>query len=317
MALYLSESDVEKLLTMPDALDAVERALRDFGNGAAQNLPRQRVRAPHGVLHVMPAGWFTRGYMGYKAYASFRGGAHFYFHLFDSKTGEYLAVIAADKLGQMRTGAASGVATKFLARADAQTVGMIGTGWQAESQLEAVCAVRRISNVKCFSRDETRRNQFAAKMSARLGVKVQAVSSAEAAIRESAIAVAITTAMQPVILGAWLSKGTHVNGAGSNWAQRREVDVEALRRAHVIVADSRAQAALEAGDLIAAVAENAIGWHQVYELAALASGRVNGRTNAQEITLFKSCGIALEDVSVGALVYERAREQALGIELPF
>ena len=317
MPIFLTENDVENVLTMPAALNAVEHALCDFGNGDAQNRPRQRVRAPRGVLHVMPAGWFTRGYVGYKAYTSFRGGARFYFHLFDSDTGEYLAIIAADKLGQMRTGAASGVATKFLAREDAQTVGIIGTGWQAESQLEAVCAVRSISRVKCFSRDEMRRAQFAEKMSARLGVRVEPVSSAETAIRECDIAIAITSAIQPVILGEWLGDGVHINGVGSNWAQRREVDVETLRRANVIFADSREQATAEAGDLIGAVNENIIGWHQVHELAALVSGRVNGRTSARDITFFKSCGIALEDVAVGALGYERAREQKIGIELPF
>lgn len=317
MPIFLSEGDVGTLLTMPDALNAVENALRDFGNGHAQNRARQRVRAPHGVLHVMPAGWFTRGYVGYKAYTSFRDGARFYFHLFDSDTGEYLAILQADKLGQMRTGAASGVATKFLARADAQTVGIIGTGWQAESQLEAVCAVRSISRINCFSRSETRRNQFVEKMSARLAVRVDAVTSPDAAIRECDIAIAITNAMQPVILGEWLREGTHVNGAGSNWAQRREVDTETLRRANVILADSREQAMVEAGDLIAAVAENVIGWHQIHELAALVCGRVNGRRSAQDLTFFKSCGLALEDVAVGALVYERAREQGIGVPLPF
>jgi ornithine cyclodeaminase/alanine dehydrogenase-like protein (mu-crystallin family) len=317
MPIFLSESDVETLLTMPDALREVENALRDFGDGRAQNRARQRVRTPHGVLHVMPAGWFTRGYVGYKAYTSFRGGARFYFHLFDGETGDYLAILAANKLGQMRTGAASGVATKFLARADAQTIGIIGTGWQAESQLEAVCAVRPISRIQCFSRNETRRKQFAEKMSARLAVRVEAVSSAEAAIRECDITIAITNAPQPVILGEWLCDGMHINGAGSNWAQRREVDTETLRRAHIILADSREQAMVEAGDLIAAVAENVIGWHQVHELAALVCGRVNGRRNAEDITFFKSCGLALEDVAVGAFVYERARAQGIGIPLAF
>jgi len=317
MAIFLTESDVEKLLSMSDALAAVEYALRDFGNGDAQNQPRQRVRAPRGVLHVMPAGWFARGYMGYKAYTAFRGGARFYFYLFDSNTGEYLAIIAADKLGQMRTGAASGVATKFLARRDAKTAGIIGTGWQAESQLQAVCAARALEKVKCFSRDETRRAKFAEKMAARLNIPIEPVASAQDAVVESDIVIAITTAAQPVVNGEWLKAGAHVNAAGSNWTTRREVDSTAVKRAHAIFADSVAQAKIEAGDLNQAVSENVIGWHQVQELSALVSSRATGRIGDDDITLFKSCGIALEDVAVGALVYERARAQGIGIELPF
>ncbi|MDL1895879.1 ornithine cyclodeaminase family protein [Anaerolineae bacterium CFX7] len=317
MPLFLTESDVEKLLTMDDALRLVEDALRDFGNGAAQNQPRQRIRAPHGVLHVMPAGLFSRGYMGFKAYTSFRGGARFYFHLFDSNTGDYLAIIQADRLGQMRTGAASGVATKFLARKNAKTIGIIGTGWQAESQLEAVCAARNFAKVKCFSRAETRRQQFAAKMSAQLKIEIEPVVSAQDAVVESDVVIAITTAAQPVVNGEWLKAGAHVNAAGSNWTTRREVDSTAVKRAHAIFADSVEQAKIEAGDLSQAVSENAIGWHQVQELSALVSGRAAGRAGDDDITLFKSCGIALEDVAVGARVYERARAQGIGIELPF
>ncbi len=317
MPIFISEDQVDQLLTMPDALREVENALRDFGIGGAQNMPRQRVRAANGVLHVMPAGWLTRGYMGYKAYAGFRGGARFYFHLFDSNTGEYLAIIGADKLGQIRTGAASGVATKYLARADALTAGILGTGWQAETQLQAVCAVRNIRAVNCFSRDETRRNHFAEKMSAQLGVSVRAVTFAEAAVRDSDIVIAITNAAQPVLRGEWLSAGAHVNAAGSNWLNRREVDSETLKRANAIFVDSIEDARIESGDLAIPVSENVIGWHQVQEISALLAGRAVGRTSDGDITFFKSNGIALEDVAVGAWVYERAREQGIGAELPF
>lgn len=317
MPLFLREQDVEKVLTMRDALQLVEDALRDFGNGDAQNQPRQRVRAPQGVLHVMPAGWFTRGYMGFKAYTSFRGEARFYFHLFDANTGAYLAIMEANRLGQMRTGAASGVATKFLARKDAKTIGIVGTGWQAESQLEAVFATRAFDRVKCFSREESHRNNFAEKMSERLDIAIEPVESARDAITASDVVIAITTAAQPVVHGEWLKAGAHVNAAGGNWAARREVDTETVKRARAIFADSVEQAKMEAGDLLLAVSENAIGWHQVQELSALVSGRAIGRANDDDITLFKSCGIALEDVAVGSFVYERAREQGVGRALEF
>ncbi|TAH51927.1 MAG: ornithine cyclodeaminase family protein [Chloroflexota bacterium] len=315
MPIFLTEQNVEQLLTMNDALRLVEDAFRELGNGAAQNQPRQRIRAPHGVLNVMPAGIFTRGYMGFKAYTSFRGGARFYFHLFDGNSGEYLAIIEADRLGQMRTGAASGVATKFLARQDSKTIGIIGTGWQAESQLQAVCAVREFGSVKCFSRDETRRKQFAEKMSAQLNIAIEPVASTRDAIVESDVVIAITTAAQPVVMGEWLRAGAHINAAGGNWAARREVDSAAVKRAHAIFADSVEQAKIEAGDLILAVSENAIGWEKVQEMSALVSGRAVGRASEDDITLFKSCGIALEDVAVGTFVYERAREMKIGTEL--
>lgn len=316
MPIFLREDEVEKLLPMSDALRLVEEALRDYGSGGAQNQPRQRIRAPQGILHVMPAGWFSCGYLGFKAYTSFRGRARFYFHLFDANTGDYLAIMQADRLGQMRTGAASGIATKFLACSDAKSLGIIGTGWQAESQLEAVCAVGHIDHVKCYSRDEMHRREFADKMSARLKVRVEPVVSAQEAIVESDIVIAITTSPQPVVMGEWLKEGAHVNAAGGNWAARREVDGETVKRARAIFADSVEQAKIEAGDLTLAVAENVIGWHQVQELSALVSGRAAGRANAKDITLFKSCGIALEDVAVGSFVYEQARARGVGVELP-
>lgn len=317
MPLFLTESEVAQLLTMPDALAQVENALRDFGNGGAQNRPRQRVRAANGVLHVMAAGWLTRGYMGYKAYAGFRGGARFYFHLFDSNTGEYLAVIAADKLGQMRTGAVSGVATKFLARKDAKILALIGAGWQAESQLEAVCAVRNLERVCVFSRDAARRNAFVEKMQTRVNAQMDAVDSAERAVRDAEIVVTITSSAVPVVKGEWLKPGAHVNAAGSNWAHRREVDSATLKRADAIFVDSIEDAHFESGDLSIPVFENVIGWHQVQEISALLAGRAVGRTRDDEITFFKSNGIALEDVAVGSFVYERAQEKGIGIPLPF
>lgn len=171
--------------------------------------------------------------------------------------------------------------------------------------------------MKCFSRDEKHRKEFAEKIAARLNVPIEPVGSAQAAVSDSDVVIAITNASQPVVMGEWLKAGAHVNAAGSNWATRREVDSATVKRADAIFADSVEQAKIEAGDLTLAVAENVIGWHQVQELSALVSGRAVGRSNADDITLFKSCGIALEDVSVGSFVFERAREQGLGVPLPF
>src|SRR5919199_5615485 len=175
MPLLIRESDVENLLPMRQAISLVEDAFHALGDGRAENRPRQRVRVESGVLNVMPAGAPQQGYVGFKAYASFRGDTRFWVHLFDAKSGEYVAVIQADRLGQIRTGAASGVATKYLARQDAQTAGIIGTGWQAQSQLEAVAAVRQLRFIRCYSRNSERRDAFAEKISPRLGVKVEPV----------------------------------------------------------------------------------------------------------------------------------------------
>jgi len=315
MTLYLTESDVEKILTMPDALRVVEDALREMGRHAATNRPRQRVRVPNGVLHVMPAGLPTRGYIGFKYYASFQPRTRFWLHLLDANTGDLLAVLQADRLGQQRTGAASGVATKYLARADASVVGIIGAGWQAESQLPAVCLVRPIRVIKCYSRDAARRHTFAQKMSAQLRIQVRAVDSAEDAARDSDIVITVTSSRDPVLLGEWLAPGTHVNAVGANRAQARETDDQVLMRSVFVCVDSLEQAQIEAGDLVAPIGRGVSSWARVRELGEVVAGKTTGRIERDDITFFKSLGLALEDLAVAAWVYERAREHKIGKEI--
>ena len=312
MTLYLTESDVERILTMPDALRVVEDAFQEMGRHAAINRPRQRVRAPTGLLHIMPAGLPTRGYLGFKYYTAFEPRTRFWFHLIDAHTGDLLAVMQADRLGQQRTGAASGVATKYLARADASVVGIIGVGWQAESQLQAICLTRPIRVIKCYGRDAARRNAFAQKMSAQLKIQVRAVESAEDAARDSDIVITATSSRDPVLLGEWLAPGAHVNAIGANRAQARETDDRVLARSAFVCVDSLEQAKLEAGDLIAPIERGVSSWTRVRELGEVVAGKTSGRIERDDITFFKSLGIALEDVAVGAWVYERARERKIG-----
>jgi ornithine cyclodeaminase/alanine dehydrogenase-like protein (mu-crystallin family) len=312
MPILIREQEVEQLLPMRQALSLVEEALRALGEGRAENRPRQRVRGEGRVLSVMPASLPTLGHMGFKEYVVAHDKVQFFFHLFSARTGEYLAIIQADRLGQMRTGAASGVATKYLAREDAQTAGIIGTGWQAESQLEAVCAVRPIRSARCYSRDENHRRAFADKLSARLNIRVEPVDDPRRAVFDSDVVITITTSATPVLSGDWLSKGTHVNAVGSNRVQRREVDDQVIRRSGAIFVDSLEQARLEAGDLIAPVEAGVLKWERVHELGALLAGKAPGRAHPDEITLFKSLGLALEDVAVGGWIYERAREAKIG-----
>ncbi len=321
MTLFLTESDVEQLLTMPGAIRVVEQALRELGQGGAINRPRQRVRVPNGILHVMPAGLPTRGYLGFKYYSSFRPRTRFWFHLLDASNGDVLAIMQADRLGQQRTGAASGVASKYLARADASSVGIIGTGWQAESQLQTICAVRQTESpfgirvARCYSRDAERRKTFAKKMSAQLNVDVRGVDSAEEAVRDADIVITATTSRDPVLRGEWLAPGAHINAVGANRAEARELDDDAVIRSAVICVDSIEQAKIEAGDLISPIQRGLFGWEHVSELGDLVAGKVAGRASRNDVTLFKSMGIAVEDVAVGAWVYERAREQNIGREI--
>jgi len=315
MALFLTESDVENLLKMTDAVRVVEEALRELGAGNAVNRPRQRVHVPNGILHVMPAGLSKRGYVGFKYYSSFPPKTRFWFHLIDAKNGDVLSVMQADRLGQQRTGAASGVATKYLARAEAATVGILGTGWQAESQLEAICTVRDIRLVRCYSLNSEHRKVFAKKMSAQLKVDVRGVDSAAEAVGDADVVVTATSAREPVLRGEWVAPGTHVNAVGSNRAASRELDDEVINRSSFICADSLEQAKIEAGDLISPAERGVLSWQRVHELSEVVAAQVQGRAGRDAVTLFKSTGIALEDVAVGAWVFERAREQGMGKEI--
>ena len=313
--LHLTEQDVERLLTMDDALREVEAALRDLGLGKAQNRPRQRVRGARGILNVMPASWPGRGYYGFKEYTVSKDGVRFWFHLFDGNTGEPLAILQANRLGQRRTGAASGVATKFLARPDASSAAILGTGWQAESQLEAICRVRPITEARCFSRDASRRHAFAERMTKLLGVEVRAAASAEEAVQGADIVVTATDSARPVVRGEWLAPGVHLNAIGANHLGARELDSGVIQRCTFLAADSVEQASLEAGDLVAPIEGRLLAWDDVHELAAVVAGKLRGRRRAKDVTLFKSLGLALEDVAVGALVYERARKEGIGTQV--
>jgi alanine dehydrogenase len=316
MALLLTETDVTALLPMSLALEALEEAFRWQGEAKLTNRPRVRLPVPGGLLHVMPAALPEARVMGLKAYATVRGQAKFAVLLFSAETAALLAVIEADRLGQMRTGAASGVATRYLARPEADRVGCYGTGWQARSQLEAVCAVRKVREVRVYGRDAARRARFAEEMTATLRVPVRAVEQPEAAARDAAILITITSSRTPVLEGRWIAPGAHVNAAGSNALQRAELDVEAVRRAGLIVTDSLEQAKVECGDLVAPLEQGVVRWEDVHELGEVVAGKRPGRRSADDVTLFLSQGVALEDVAVAVRVVARARERQVGREIP-
>jgi len=300
----IREHEVVQALTMERALQVVEAAFRDWAHGRATNSPRQRVHTPQGTLHLMGAAWHSKGYIGYKAYLSFPGGTRFHVLLASAISGQSLALIEADALGRIRTGAASGIATRYLAREDATRVAIIGTGHQAATQLQAVCTVRPIQQIYAFSRTPERLHAFCQQMSEQLSVPVQPVSSVEEAVQNADIIITITNAREPFLTGAMLRPGMHINAAGANSLARRELDTHAVGRCDRIVVDDPEQARTEAAELLLPIEMRRLSWERVHPLAYIIGGLLPGRQSPEEITLFKSLGIALEDVAAAAAVYE-------------
>jgi len=288
--IYLTEQDIRELLPMAEAIRMMRLAFEALAEGKAQNQPRRRLVLSTGsVLHSLAGGFGN--YFGTKFYSTnAKFGAHFFFMLFDARTAKPLAMMEANYLGQIRTGAASAYATDLLADPEARTLGVIGSGFQARSEVEAIRAVRPIETVRVWSRNGDKRRQFAEECSA------ASVETAEEAVRGAAIVVTATNAKDPVLEDAWIGAGTHVNAMGSNIANRRELPAELVRRADLLAVDSLEQAKIEAGDLILADS-----WENVVELKDVKKSYYPGR-----VTIFKSIGLGVEDVAAGAFVYEKA-----------
>jgi alanine dehydrogenase len=316
VTLILTETEVDDLLDMPSTLEAVESVLRARAEGRATNRARRRVALPKSGLNFMAAGAPEIGALGLKAYSVARTGARFYTMLFDPEGGELLSIMQSDKLGQMRTGAASGVATKYLAREDANTLGLYGAGWQAESQLEAIAAGRDLERVIVYSRREESRKLFAEKMGERLGMEIETTHAADEPAAQD-IVVTATSSREPVLLGEWLRPGAHVNAAGSNFLFKSEIDREVVRRASFVCVDSREELGLEAGDLVQPLETGLILPEAVYELGQVIAEQVEGRRGPEDITLFASQGLALEDIAAARVVYDRAVERDVGRDIEF
>ena len=318
MTLHISEAEVRSVLAMPQAVEAVEEISRKQATGEVVVHPRRRFELPGGgFFHYMAAADFSLGFVAMKQYTYVRGSLRFLVPLYEMATGDLVAQIEADYMGQLRTGAASGVATKYLARKDARVAAIIGTGGQAKTQLEAISQVRKLESARAFGRDPARREKFCAEMSERLDIPVRPCTSAAEAVRGADIISTATTASQPVVSGADLSPGVHINAIGANHAHKRELDDEAVASADIIVVDSVEQSRQEAGDLIIAFHGDEICWTGVKKLSEIVAGKASGRTSDTEVTLFKSNGIASWDLAVAMKVYAAARERKLGRELPF
>ena len=308
MTLYLSEKDVVDLVSVDDAIAALQTAFADWGMAGTDNAPRQRIKLPQRAMNLMGASWGSGDVCGHKSYFS----GCFYVSLYSIEQKRLLALIEANKLGAMRTGAASGVATDILARKDAATLGIIGTGRQSRTQVLAIAAVRDLTSVRVFGRDEAKRADFAASIAAELDCEVIASKSAEDCIRGADIAVTMTSSADPVLFGEWLSPGMHVNATGANGYGRRELDDDAVLRASLVSTDQRDQAKIEAREFIDLTAAGRLAWDDVAELGALVRGDTVGRTGDDQVTFFKSLGIALEDIAFAKVAYERALERGVG-----
>ena len=303
MTLHLSEDDVARLLSPAAAVDAVEACFARMARGVVVNRPRYRLPLDHGALAVMAASDLELGYAGAKVYAGFREGARFAVLLFRTDRPELVAVVDADKLGQLRTGAASGVAAKHLAKAGASTLGVIGCGWQAETQVECIrAAVPSIERVLAYCRTEESLRAFCEAHGAE-----PAESSQHAAACD--VVVTVTGSPDPVLRGDWLEPGALVCAVGANDGKRRELDNAVLQRAAFVCCDSREDAQLESADLIEPVARGVLDWLEVHELQEVVAGELAGRQAAEDIVVFKSNGLAAWDVAAAAAAVSAARRE--------
>lgn len=322
MVLFLSRKDVESVLTMKEAIDAVEKGFREHGL-ATVNMPLRsviRVDKHKGSVLFMPAYIEGMAALGVKVVSVYSDNPSKYnlpttqgiVLLSDPKSGAVVAIMDGTFLTAMRTGAASGVATKYLAKKDAKTVGLIGTGVQGRTQIAGVCEVRAIEKVKAYDIIADRCSSFCKEIRKELEVDAVPVNSPELAVKGSDIVATSSTSKTPVLNGEWLDEGTHVNAIGSHSPDARELDTTAIRRAKVVV-DSRDAALKEAGDIMIPISQGLIAPGHIYaELGEIITGKKAGRESTDEITIFKSQGLAIQDVSTASKVYEIATKKGVG-----
>lgn len=315
MTIYLTEADVAELLDMETTIDALEEAFKARARGEAFNSPRSRLPIGRGSYNFMAASWPEKGIAGHKSYAAGPGGISFHVAMYSTQGDGLLLLTEANRLGQIRTGAASGVATRHMANSGELTVGVIGSGYQARTQLEAIAAACKVTSAKVFSRNEDNRNRFANRMSERLGITVDPVGSSPECAEGVDVLVAITSAADPVITGDMLAPGMHVNAAGNNSWLKRELDTASIVKCDVIAVDDVDQAKYECGELMRAAETGRFSWDNAIPIHDVVAGNRPGRTTPEDITLFESQGLALEDLAAADIIYKRAKERGIGVSL--
>jgi alanine dehydrogenase len=314
VTLLLCHEDVIASVTMTEAISAMEAAFREEAEGAVILPQRTNMSVGKGWLRVGPVAMPTSGWMGFKAMNLVPGvGLRYQVHLYSVESGELLAIMDAQYLTTLRTGATSAVATRLMARPGQFHVALLGSGVEARAQLEAMQAAGRVRSAAIFSPTEANRNALAEDFRARHGMEIRAVANAQEAVQGAELILAAVKSREPVLLGEWLKPGMHVNSVGTARRDQREIDVAVFERSARIAVDTDAGVFGEAGDAVVAAAS--IDRTKVRELHALASGQVTGRTNDDEITLFKSVGTGIQDIALAAVIYANARAKGLGTDL--
>jgi ornithine cyclodeaminase/alanine dehydrogenase len=315
MTLLLTHEDVRSLVGMADAIEAMESAFLEEGEGHTLLPPRINVKAGAGWLRIGPVSLERSGWMGFKAMNLAPGrGVRYQVHLYRIETGELLAIMDAQHLTTLRTGATSAVATRRLAPVRKLQMALLGSGAEARAQLEAMSVAGFVSTVRIFSPTPANRERLAAEFRDRHGLDARDVASAEDAVNGAELIVAAVKSSEPVLFGRWLEPGVTVVSVGTARRDQREIDVETFRRSARIVVDTREGVFGEAGDAVAA--KDAIAGKPVNELAEVVAGKACGRASADEITLFKSVGTGIQDIALATVIYERAMQRGVGTPLP-
>lgn len=318
MAIFLSESDIKSLVTITDAIDAISEVFKIRGDGDVINPPRQQIDIPEGYLRLTSAIVSPMKKIAVKVSSSmvFASESGRTLLLVDSETGRVDAIVEVFHLGALRTAAASGVATKLMAREDANSIGIFGTGRQAKTQLAAVAAVRPIKNILAIGRNADRLAKFCAETTKELGIPVTAAKHPED-LYDCAVLVTATTSKDPVLFGNRIQPGTHINAIGANRLERRELDDDAIKRCTTIAVDNKVQTKKESAALLRAVEQGALSWDDVLELGEFISGDIDTARAPEAITLYNSHGVAMEDVALATKAYELAVQNNIGLEVPF
>ena len=342
MVRVLKNQDMEDLVPMGQEIEVIETAFREMGEGKALSAPRARLRvqAPgkeegtqyyfNNIMGLVPgmksmalridSSFSREDRVGESLRRVYPGNFVGMVFLFDMETCELLAIMDDHIPSVMRVGATSGVAAKALARADARVMGLLGSGEQARTQVLAACAVRPIKTVKVYSPTRPNRERFAREMSAKTGIEVAAVATAEEAVRDSDLVTAATNTVEPVIKGAWLAAGCHVNSivGGDSYLPRKELDDDVIRRAALIVVGYKKQIFLDRqAEFFDRVERGLVRAEDLHELGDLLTGQCRGRQDDKEVTLFKNnTGMGIQFAATARIIYEKACAQGIGTELP-
>ena len=309
MTIFINEEQVQEILDVKSTVDILEESMKSLSTGKGFNSPRKRLPTSYsgGNLHFMAASWPEKGIAGHKSYVVTKGKATFVVLLYSTEGEGLLAVIEANMLGQIRTGAASGLASKYLANKNSKKLAIIGSGFQAETQLEAINSQFDLDEIKVFSRSKEKRNKFVNKMGNKLNINIKAYDSSDEATSNADIISLITNSNVPVITNNQITNGMHINAAGGNSWLRSEISSDSIGKFNFVSCDDVEQAKNECKELMDATEKGIISWSNVNELSNVIDGKIKGRNNPEDITLYESLGIAIQDIAAAKYIYDRLK----------